>query len=505
MTRINPEAVIVEVRNASRQRLGQIAPQDIKNLEIALMFNNVSSWKLELAATHPLANSIAAPGAGIVVSTDEGTIISGNTTSSEFKSSTEEPLGMVTVSGVDDNIFLFDQYAYGDPLHAADSQTKEKDTRTGSAEKILKDFVDYNIGPNSLSYRRVPTLIIETNLDRGPVLTKSTRFKKLGQVLYEVASVAELGFKIVQENDNLVFKVYEPTDLSNDIVWTVENNNINESVFQYNAPTVTHAIVGGAGKGVDRLIYVDTNTASLAAKAAWGRRIEVFVDSKESDTTAELKQAGDEALAEGVFTSNTEVTPTDATLGFMSDWNLGDFIKVQVNEDIQITAIIDGVALVLNEDGITIKASINKSTRKDPLSSAVAGLQTTAEGSGYKRTTVTFTTPSIAAGDYWLDSITMASGYRLLKAQCNHPARIRLYADTTGRDADQYRPESVYPLESSGLQFEAIFSDYLLNIVTNPTVDGWTLAGNSIIPITIENRDDVSRTFTITLTYIRTE
>lgn len=505
MAQLKAEDIILEVRNKAKQRLGQIAPQDIKNLEIALMFNNVSSWKLEISALHPLAKEVSKPGAGIVVSTDQGTIISGLTQQAEFKTNTEDPTGILTISGVDDNIFLYDQYAYPDPANNAENQTKVKDTRSGNAETVMKAFVRNNIGPDAISSRKISNLLIETNLNRGPLLTKSARWKRLGVVLYQVAKVAELGFKIVQENDNLIFKVYEPTDLTNDLVWSVNNNTVDETVFEYNAPTVTHAIVAGEGKGVDRKMYVDTNAASLAAKDAWGRRIEVFVDAKEADTTEELKQAGDETLAQGVLTSSTEVIPKDATLSFMNDWNLGDLIKVEINEDIYMTAVIDGVAIVLNEDGITIKASINKSNRKDPLGDRVSNLEGTAEGSLYKRATLSFTTPSLAPDATWKGEVSIASGYRILKVQANQPSRLRLYADTAGQNADEIRPVTGYPEEQNGLQLDFVFTDFLLQAVLNPTVDGWTVTGSANVPVSVTNKTNTTRTITITMTYIRTE
>src|SRR5690606_39291825 len=59
------------------------------------------------------------------------------------------------------------------------------------------------------------------------------------------------------------------------------------------APTCTAAIVAGQGEGTARTII-----ERAVAASPWGR-IESFVDRRDTDDMAELRAAGDSALAEG--------------------------------------------------------------------------------------------------------------------------------------------------------------------------------------------------------------
>jgi hypothetical protein len=501
---LKTEDLIIEVRNKEKDRIGQISIKDIRSLEIVLNHNNVGTWSLTISAEHPLVTTLRKKGSGIVVATDSGTIISGNMTSVNYEYSAEEPAGLLNILGTDDNQYLADALAYPDPAYNAENQTKDKDTRTGSAESVLKDFVKYNIGPSAITARKISNLTIETNLDRGPILTKSTRWKNLGLVCYEVASVAELGFKIAQVGDNIQFQVYEPVDRSEDIVWSIENNNLNKTDFEFNAPVVTHAIVGGEGKGVDRVMKIYSPTKAVAESNAWGRRIEVFVDSKESETTGELNQAGAEAIEGGLVTTNTEVSPADASRTYMTDWNLGDIVKVSVNEDIELTAIIDSVGILVNNEGLTIKASINKSNRSNALTSQVASLAATAEGSGYKRQSITFTTPSIAANETLKTNISLAAGFRIYSIGTNKAARLRLYSNAAGQTDDETRVVTGYPNDIGLLLDVVLPHNFGYDINLSPLVDGFTSTGSATVPITIDNYDSTG-TINITITYIRTE
>lgn len=501
---LKPEQLIIEARNKNKDRIGQIPLKDIRNLEIVLNHNNVGTWSITISAEHPLVKTLRKKGAGIVIATDAGTIISGNMTNVKYEYSAEYPAGFLIVSGVDDNQYLADALAYPDPEHNAENQEKAKDTRSGTSEAIMKSFVRKNIGPDAISSRKIANLTIQTNYDRGPITTKSARFKNLGLLLYEIASTADLGFRVAQVGDTIQFQVYEPVDRTADIEWSIENENMNNTSFEFSAPVVTHAIVGGEGKGVERLMKVYSTTASENAANDWGRRIETFVDSKESDTDAELTQAGKEAIKGGLVTSNVEFTPENATSSYMTDWNLGDLIKVVINDDISLIAIIDSVGIVLNNEGITIKASVNRSNRRNPFGADIANLQTTGEGGAFRRVTKTFTTPSITSGDRLKTSLALFSGFRLLAIETDKKCRVRFYSDTAGQDADETRIITGYP-NDIGLILDVVLphnSSYSLNL--SPTVDGFTEDGSTTVPMTVDNFDTTG-TVSITLTYIRTE
>ena len=125
------------------------------------------------------------------------------------------------------------------------------------------------------------------------------------------------------------------------------------------------------------------------------------------------------------------------------------------------------------------------------------------------RTTATVTTTSIASKANFTGTITMAKGYRLLNIQTDYPARVRLYSTTAGQTADLTRSSDVDALDTNGLAFEYItgidpYTSVNYMNVDVPSIDGHINSG-SAVPITVTNNDTVSRTITVTLTYIKTE
>src|SRR6478735_965368 len=106
-----------------------------------------------------------------------------------------------------------------------------------------------------------------------------------------------------------------------------------------------------------------TSTDSLAAEVAWNRKIEQFIDQRQTSDVAELNQAGDEAIAAGgMSATGVKAIPTDTTNGIYGvDWDLGDKVTVVIN-GVETKTYITEVALVANKDGAGVGASIGDVT-----------------------------------------------------------------------------------------------------------------------------------------------
>ena len=349
----------VEVRDASLERVGQLSGADLVGAEFILRHNEVGSWKVNLHSTSPMADLLRTPGYGLVVTGPSGVIMSGPMLSAALEQTQDDPEGSWTIEGADDTIVLAERLAY--PTPASDdvtAQSQANDVRNDVAETVLKEYVDANLvsGPAS---RVVDNLSIATDLGRGTTVYGSARFDKMSEFFYGLAQTGGLGFSIEQQGTSLVFEVYEPVDRSGLIRFDIDNGKLTSADYGYSAPSVTRAIVGGAGEQEERLFFEGTLSQSTEAETLWGRRIESFVDSRSTQEPDELTQVATEALIdEGKTRVSMTVTPTDdTTMLFGSEWGLGDTITVTVRETVA-TAVVYTVALSIQTDGVYLAAEV---------------------------------------------------------------------------------------------------------------------------------------------------
>ena len=130
-----------------------------------------------------------------------------------------------------------------------------------------------------------------------------------------------------------------------------------------------------------------------------------------------------------------------------------------------------------------------------------------ATGSGYTRTTVTYTTASLGASAQETGVVPLAPAYRMLRVVATRPCRLRLYATLAQRTADlgRSRTTSVNPLTDHGLILDLALQAGVLTRTLSPLADGVNLETGSNVALTIDNLDTVAGTVAVTLTYLRTE
>ena len=350
----------VEVRNSSYARVGQITAGDLVGAKFVLRFNNVGTWEVMLRGDSPIAGLLRAGGAGLLVTGPVGIIISGPTTSATLKQTQDDPIGIWSISGVDDTVILNERLAYPTPATAdVTAQSSEYDTQSGVASTVIYGYVNRNIGPSAPVARKITSLTLTADTAIGSTVGASARFESLGQIVRKLAQIDRLGFEIMQVGSNLVFTVFQPQDLSASIRMDINNNRIQSSDYGYQAPQLTRAIVGGQGDGVARKFVEVTTSNSTAAESTWGRRIEQFVDGRSSNDTAELSDAGTSILNEtGQTITALSVTPTDMdSMRYQVDWNLGDTISVVVGSD-TVTQVVQEVGISIESDGIRLIATV---------------------------------------------------------------------------------------------------------------------------------------------------
>ena len=355
------DELIVEVRDASLSRIGQILPQDLVGATFVVRYNNVGSWSIKLPHGHPLGELLRLPGYGILITGPNGDqILSGPTLSAKLTQSPDNIDGNWEIIGASDDIYLAERLAYPTPATAdVTAQTQGHDRRTGVAETVIKGYVDDNIGPSAPVARRVTGLVIEADGARGETISAAARFNNIQELIYDLAQVGQIGYRITQVGDDLEFSVFEPVDRSATIRMDIQNRKLNSAVYSYGTAKVTRAIVAGQGEADNRIFLERTNADSLAAESTWGRRIELFKDARQAKETTELETAGDEALADiGKTIVEMSVTPTDdETMVYGVDWGLGDRVTVVAN-DIEATAVVTEVGIQIGSDGVRVGATV---------------------------------------------------------------------------------------------------------------------------------------------------
>lgn len=380
--------LVVEVRDTNLNRVGQLVLDDLDGLTIATRANAVGSWQIALPDTildpttgklvpHALCLALRTEGAGLVVTGPTGVIISGPMTESQFEASSTDPAGTWTITGASDMILLQDALAYPDPATAdPTAQRFANDVRTGAAETLLRSYVAFNIcngaiaTGGALSWAPAGRLVgLRSKLrlqgpgaGRGPTLAFSPRFDNLLELCQNIAVAGGLTFDVVQNGSYLELVVSQPVDRSPYVRMDIDNQQLATVDFGYGSPTATRPIVGGDGDGTARTIVERTNSPVLAAEALWGRRIETFVDQRQTSDLSQLQQAGDAILtAQGVTIPSMKVTPSDdLAMIYMRDWFLGDVVAVTVGVR-QVTATVTEAAIAVN-NGVLVGATVGDPT-----------------------------------------------------------------------------------------------------------------------------------------------
>ena len=350
-----------EVRDRSLNRIGLILPQDLVGATMVVRFNNTGTWALKLPYDHPMGELLRLPGYGLIVTGPNGeTIISGPTLTAKLDQTMDNTDGTWQIEGASDDIILSERLAYPTPTTAdVTAQTTAQDVRTGAAETVIKAYLDANIGPSAPAARELAGLVIEADQGRGTTVTGIARFNTLQELFYDLAQVGGIGYRLAQPNGGIDFTAYEPVDRSATIRMDIQNRQLSSASYSYGTAKVTRAIVAGRGEQENRLFIERTNTASLNAEVAWARRIEVFHDARQAESTDELNTAGDELLVDrGKTIVEMAVTPTDDTkMIYGVDWFLGDTVTIVAN-NIEATAVVTEVGIQVADDGVRIGATV---------------------------------------------------------------------------------------------------------------------------------------------------
>jgi hypothetical protein len=312
----------IYIRDSNFRRIGEIT--DYTKLDLIPRFNAVGTFAIDLPTDSSAAKELIKPKYGIIVKKDGKTIFSGtvNSPKRSFSSSGDTMI----FSGKDDNRFLAGRLAY--PVPSGDFSLFDYDVRTGNAETIMKQYVDYNCGLNALSERRI--LTIETDTGLGNRVTGRARYDILLDLLSSLALTGGgLGFRVVQVDDTLQFQVYQPSNKTRSAFFSPLLGNLSSFDYESTAPESNYVLVGGGGEGKARIIKQKGANVSIAKYG----RFESFVDQRDTTDTDELTQSMDEELTNKAEQNSFNFTPIDTPqLAFGRDYGLGDKVSIVLTQ-----------------------------------------------------------------------------------------------------------------------------------------------------------------------------
>lgn len=393
----------VEVRAGDLSRIGQLKDTDLTDLLVVPCKNDVGSWALTLPAyeldadgnliEHELCRALRTPQAGLIITGPGGVILSGPMTSAVYSAESADPNGSWEIVGISDAVILQDALAWGDPtVFDLSSQTTANDTQSGAAESLMYRYVRRNLGDLAVLQRRNARLTCAADQARGPIVQYSPRFQNLMGLLQKIATGTDLVFDVRQAGYSLQFVVELAADLTSSIRLDIENDQLSKTRASISVADVTDVIVAGQGEGTERQMIRRTSSESAAAAALWGRRIERFVDQRQTSDLNELQQAGDDELANGGSTVTAiEIVPNSdlAGLTYGVDWQVGARVTVVVGSD-ELSAITTEAPIKISRDGVFVGATIGSTSgfdwesviesRQSSIESRVANLEQSDSG-----------------------------------------------------------------------------------------------------------------------------
>lgn len=357
--------VLIEIRDSSLVRVGQLAAGDLLEATFAPSLLGTGEWIVKVPhlivdeltgrkVRNPKAVLLQQAGAGLVVTLPAGPFMSGPMFRADLSVDASFPGGVWTFTGVGDVETVFGSTVYGNPVsYSLTGQWAAADTKTDDAETLLYWYANRNRGAGAVVERQDARLLMGTNLGRGPVLKKTpTPFQPFPDLLAEVAREAyaadgtRLHVDAVQVDADLEFRVHVGEDRTSEIRFDFEHGLLDEVSYSKTAPDATEVIAGGE----------DGLRRRTLASNPWGVRRERFVSSSSSDTT-ELDQAADAVLAEAqedtVRFSAVVADAQDRVPGV--DYNLGDLVTVVVpgpTSDEEIPVPVTGVLVRLSPEGV---------------------------------------------------------------------------------------------------------------------------------------------------------
>jgi hypothetical protein len=258
-----------------------------------------------------------------------------------------------TVTITDDSSILWETLGWQVPTAAISAQnTAEYRTYTGNAETIVKTMVQ-----EQAITRLGHPLTVAPNLNRGAVIPGGVkvRMHPLAQQLFPAVEQAGLGVRVYQSGGGLVLDVYEPRTYTK--VISEQAGTLRSWKWNRANPTATHVVGGGTGEGTARTFRTASDTALADL---YGRKIEVFADARNGQTTQELDQSNSEVLFEAQPKSGLELELSETPYFRYGTVIVGDNVTMRAGT-LEITDVLRSATISWTKaDGLKVQPVAGK-------------------------------------------------------------------------------------------------------------------------------------------------
>jgi hypothetical protein len=239
------------------------------------------------------------------------------------------------------------------------------------ADDMMKEVIRDNLGGDASAGRDLTAVgggvTIQKDLSKGPMVHKSFAWKKVPQVLKEIADTARQQGKrvyydlvpVVNDNGILAFEFRTYTgqlgaDRSSNsnkpLIFSEKSGAlVNVKYVEDYTEEANYIYVGGQGEGEAREV-IEKDDEIRMGTSIWNRR-ELFRDARHISTTAQLENDGYEVLNQykPKFNFSVEIGETES-LQYGRDWNFGDLIMVDAF-GMQFDTLIDSVKVTVDGEG----------------------------------------------------------------------------------------------------------------------------------------------------------
>lgn len=244
------------------------------------------------------------------------------------------------------------------------------DTQIGSAETVMRHYIEVNLTNSSDAARCDPVFALADNdYTRGNLICVSARFQTLLELLETCCTLGECGWSAsVVEDDSargwhIVWDVRlgldrtQSQDVNSWILLSEENGTAQIHDFCDNLPETNYVYVAGQGEDAERTVLQVGSDELIGIY-----RRESFADARDTDDAETLAERGREKISEAIKTSIEMTYLESPSCVYGRDFDIGDIVTVDAGlygvYELPVTTVETGYYAEKRDIVITLGAEI---------------------------------------------------------------------------------------------------------------------------------------------------